>query len=198
MKQDVMPLVPDVIVIDTCVLISSVLRPLLLRMADAGFFVPVWSTRIGDEWRRTAGRLWKTPGPEIALQWQTLQEGFPEADMGDVDGYEDGLERSDPKDWHVIAAGRAAQERHAGSTVAIVTRNLKDFHRAELRRLGLYLFDPDQLMSRWWMRDARRVHTQLAALPDHIGIPDYEPETLEALLKRERLFRLNRLFHGAQ
>lgn len=193
-----MPLVPDVIVIDTCVLISSVLRPLLLRMADSGFFIPVWSTVIGEEWRRTAARLWKTPVSDIALQWQILQDGFPDADIGDVSDYQWGLERSDPKDWHVIAAGRAAMARHSGATVAIVTRNLKDFHRAELRRLGLYLFDPDQLMSRWWSHDAARVHAHLAALPQHIGIPEQQPETLESLLKRERLFRLNRLFQDSE
>lgn len=194
--QDALPVVPDVIVIDTCVLISSVLRPLLLRMADAGFFVPVWSTVIGNEWRRTAVRLWKTPAADIASQWQALQDEFPQADIGDVSAYECGLQRSDPKDWHVIAAGRAALERHSGATVAVVTRNVKDFHRTELRQLGLYLFDPDQLISRWWSHDASRVHAHLAALPDYTGIPGSEPETLEALLKRERLFRLNRLFHG--
>lgn len=197
MKHDALPIVPDVVVIDTCVLISSVLRPLLLRMADSGFFVPVWSTIIGDEWRRTAARLWKTPASDIAVQWQALQDGFPHADIGDVSDFKAGLQRSDPKDWHVIAAGRAAVMRHTGATVAILTRNIKDFHRAELRSLGLYLFDPDQLMSRWWTHDAPRVHAQLAALPEHIGIPGNKPETLEVLLKRERLFRLNRLFQAS-
>lgn len=192
-----MPLVPDVVVIDTCVLISSVLRPLLLRMADAGFFMPVWSTVIGEEWRRTAARLWKTPVSDIATQWQVLQDGFPDADIGDVSDYQCGLERSDPKDWHVIAAGRAAMARHTGAKVAILTRNVKDFHRAELRQLGLYLFDPDQLMSRWWSRDAARVQAHLVDLPQHIGIPENQLETLEVLLKRERLFRLNRLFQGS-
>lgn len=196
MTQDALPVVPDVIVIDTCVLISSVLRPLLLRMADSGFFKPVWSTVIGDEWRRTAARLWQAEAGDIALQWKELQVGFPDADMGDVGAYKQGLQRSDPKDWHVVAAGRAAMARHPGTTVAIVTRNVKDFHRTELRQLGLYLFDPDQLLSRWWSHDASGVHAHLAALPGHIGIPGDELETLESLLKRERLFRLNRLFHG--
>src|SRR5690625_171954 len=125
-----------------------------------------------------------------------MQDGFPHADMGDVSAYQQGLERSDPKDWHVIAAARAAMVRHPDGTIAILTRNLKDFHRAELRRLGLYLFDPDQLMSRWWLRDVQGVKAHLLALRDHIGIDHRQPEALEALLKRERLFRLNRLFHG--
>lgn len=190
------PVVPDVLVIDTCVLISSVLRPLLLRMAQSGCFVPVWSTIIGDEWRRTAARLWQSPTADIEQQWQALQNDFPDADIGDVSHFKAGLERSDPKDWHVIAAGRAAMARYSDSTVAIVTRNIKDFHRAELRRLGLYLFDPDQLMSRFWTHAPHQVCAHLTALPDYTGIPGGQPETLESLLKRERLFRLNRLSQG--
>lgn len=192
-----LPVVPDVLVVDTCVLISSVLRVLLLRMAKSGWFAPVWSPIIGDEWRRTAARLWQTPVDDIAQQWDALQADFPHADMGDVSPYKSGLERSDRKDWHVIAAGRAAVIRYPGSTVAVVTRNIKDFHRAELRQLGLYLFDPDQLMSRFWSHDADHVRRALAELPDHSLVPGRKPETLEALLKRERLFRLNRLFQAA-
>jgi len=191
-----LPLVPRVVVLDTCVLISSVLRPLLLDMARAGHIVPAWSPVIGTEWRRTAQRLWQASPGDIALQWDRMQADFPYADMGDVSAYQQGLERSDPKDWHVIAAGRAALARHAGATVAVITRNVKDFHRAELRRLGLYLFDPDQLLSRFWAHDASAVHGHLVQLTETITETAFAPDILESLLKRERLFRLNRLFLG--
>lgn len=191
-----LPVVPDVLVIDTCVLISSVLRPLLLRMAKADWFAPVWSPIIGDEWRRTAARLWQTPAEDIALQWGELQDDFPAADIGDVSQYKTGLQRSDPKDWHVIAAARAATAQCPRLTVAIVTRNIKDFHRAELRSLGIYLFDPDQLMTRFWSQDATRLQAHLAGLPEHAQVQGRELESLEVLLKRERLFRLNRLFQA--
>lgn len=184
---------PEMLVIDTCVLISSVLRALLLRMASTGWFEPVWSPVIGDEWRRTAARLWQTPEADIAQQWNALQREFPQADMGDISHYKNGLERSDPKDWHVIAAARAALHRYPDVTVAIVTRNIKDFHRAELRGLGLYLFDPDQLMSRFWLQRAEHLSGHLATLPDAVCAPGRTVESLEAVLKRERLFRLNRL-----
>lgn len=192
--QSALPVVPNVLVMDTCVLISSVLRPLLLHMAHDGWFAPVWSPIIGDEWRRTAARLWQTPMDDIAQQWDAMQADFPHADMGDVSAYKAGLQRSDRKDWHVIAAGRAAVNRYPGSIVAIVTRNIKDFHRTELRKLGLYLFDPDQLMSRFWSHDAEHVRRQLVDLSDRVLVPGRATEELETLLKRERLFRLNRLF----
>src|SRR5690625_2064757 len=148
------PVLPDVLVLDTCVLISGVLRSVLLGMARTGRVVPVWSAVIGDEWRRTAARLWQLPADDVAQQWHDMQDDFPDADVGDVSAYKAGLQRSDPKDWHVIAAGRVAMERYPGAVVAIITRNIRDFHRAELRQLGLYLFDPDQLLSRYWLHDA--------------------------------------------
>ena len=184
---------PEIVVIDTCVLISSVLRVLLLRLASTGWFEPVWSPVIGDEWRRTAARLWQTSEADIAQQWSALQRQFPQADMGDVSHYKEGLQRSDPKDWHVIAAARAALNQYPDATVAILTRNIKDFHRAELRGLGIYLFDPDQLMSRLWLQKAEHLSHHLAALPDVVCMPGCDVESLEAVLKRERLFRLNRL-----
>ncbi|HLU15973.1 MAG TPA: PIN domain-containing protein [Burkholderiaceae bacterium] len=194
--SDALPLVPDVVVLDTCVLISSVLRPLLLNMGQAGCFAPTWSAMIGKEWCRTAEKLWQADPDDVHKQWAAIQKAHPLADMGDVSAHLAGLVRSDPKDWHVIAAGRAALERYPDTKVAVITRNIKDFHRAELRRLGLYLFDPDQLLSRYWQHDAPAVRQHLVQLVEQITQAAFQPDTLEFLLKRERLFRLNRLFQG--
>jgi len=43
---------------------SGILRRLLLRLAEAGVFLPVWTERIGEEWRRNACRIWDIP-PEV-------------------------------------------------------------------------------------------------------------------------------------
>src|SRR3546814_7980339 len=40
------------------------------------------------------------------------------------------------RSWHVIAAGRAALAAKPDARVAVLTRNLKDFNRSELRHLG--------------------------------------------------------------
>lgn len=183
---------PDIVVIDTCVLISNVLRRLLLRMAEQGCFQPAWSTVIGEEWRRNAARIWGVESADIQVQWDELQRGFPQADQGDVGTYKEGLRRSDPKDWHVVAAALAAQARNPGKSVAVVTRNIRDFNRSELRQRGLLLFDPDHLLCLYWQATPELL-SRLCAL----SLVDYAEagradETLDAVLKRERLFRLNR------
>src|SRR5690606_42150656 len=188
--------IPGILVLDTCVLLSNVLRRVFLRLAAQGCFIPIWSERIGNEWRRNAARIWDVPHEDVAAQWRALQHAFPEADQGDVSPFEQGLHRSDPKDWHVIAAGRSAKGRHPGLTAAIVTRNTKDFNRTELRGYGLTLFEPDDLLLR--LHHAHRPH--MMALVPRIPIlaapPGQAPESLETILKRERLFRLNRAYRS--
>lgn len=189
---------PDVIVLDTCVLISNVLRRLVLGMAEAGLFRPAWSEVIGDEWRRNAGRLWSLPPETMHDHWAMLQAAFPDANQGDVEPFKKAWVRSDPKDWHVIAAAMAVQASHPGVAVGILTRNLRDFNRSELRRAGVAVLDPDSFLA-----DCGRLSPSvLAALLDKVAADALAlgkpPEPVAAVLKRERLFRLNKLCAAAE
>ena len=184
---------PDFVVLDTCVLLSNVLRRLFLRLAHKGCFAPVWSEVIGDEWRRNAARLWEVAPEAIALQWEEMQAEFPEANRGDVSAFKQGLVHSDPKDWHVIAAGRAVLAKHPEASVAVVTRNLRDFRRSELRRVGLALLDPDQLLVLCREPYRPELEAALEQVPQDLVDVGRPLEPLEAILKRDRLFRLARL-----
>ncbi|MDA8586574.1 PIN domain-containing protein, partial [Rhodobacteraceae bacterium] len=44
------------VVVDACVLFPTVLRELVLGVAETGAFQPLWSARILEEWRRAAAR----------------------------------------------------------------------------------------------------------------------------------------------
>ena len=50
-------------VLDACVLYPTVLREILIGVADAGLYTPVWSPRILAEWRHAAARLGADPHP---------------------------------------------------------------------------------------------------------------------------------------
>ena len=179
---------PGVLVLDTCVLLSNVLRRMFLQLAAREAVKVAWSPIIGDEWRRNAQRLWGTEPELLDLHWQYLQQAFPQADMGDVSEGKQGLRYSDPKDWHVIAAARAAQLRWPQEQVVVLTRNLKDFNRSELRRLGLQLSDPDQCL---WLMAHAGVSLSADVLAYLAADAAREGQTLsvEQMLKRERLFR---------
>jgi hypothetical protein len=175
---------------------SSILRPLLLRLAQAGVFAPVWSDRIGEEWIRNAARLWKVSTDDVAALWAQMQARFPDADAGDVRPYETGLRYSDAKDHHVIAAGLAKRARCGlprPPTVLVMTWNLKDFNRPEIRRAGLDVFNPDWLLTQWWTSSPELVQGALAATAGDVAALGREGEPLAITLHRERLYRLRAL-----
>lgn len=184
---------PDIIVIDTCVLISNVVRRVLLRLVDSGLFRPAWSPIIGDEWCRNAARLWEASLEDIQAQWGDLQVAYPDADQGDISEFKEGLKRSDPKDWHVVAAARKVRERIGPVNIAVVTRNIKDFNRAELRGFGLTLLDPDELLTRCWQQNADAVASALLKIEGDFEAVGRVSGPIDEVLKRERLFRLRRL-----
>lgn len=180
------------VVLDACVLMSGIVRRLLLRLAETGAFRPVWSQRIGDEWRRNAARIWQIDPQWLDTEWAEMQRRFPLADCGDARAFEQGLQYSDAKDWHVIAAARAAQQQ-AGATVVILTWNLKDFNRSELRRLGLRVLDPDRFLSERWAHDAAALARACETIATDAAALGGTPQPLPDALRRERLFRLQAL-----
>ena len=187
---------PPFIVLDACVLMSTVLRQLLLRVAGLGVFQPVWTEYIGEEWRRNAARLWGAPREILDGLWLDMNRAFPSAMEGDTQAYEAGLRYSDAKDFHVIAAGLARRARcglQRVPAVQVMTWNLKDFNRSELRRQRLDVFSPDVMLARWWQAGAPAMQAALAPVErDYVAL-GREPLALGAILHKERLYRLAKL-----
>ncbi|ALM87387.1 hypothetical protein ASB57_30105 [Bordetella sp. N] len=180
---------------------SSVMRPLLLQLADQQVYRPVWSARIGHEWVRNAARIWQVDRALVEQDWQAMQARFPDADAGELDAYQAGLRYSDPKDRHVIAAGLAWRAR-CGEQIApaagVLTWNLKDFNRSEMRRLGMDAYSPDRLLSFWWEQDPEPLRAALTQTMERLIAAGRQPEPLEVTLNRERLHRLRALMMAAE
>jgi len=193
---------PPKLVLDACVLMSGVLRPLLLSLAQDRWFEPVWSDRIGSEWRRNAARLWPIKSDVLELAWQEMQHTFPNANSATwpnreltPDTVSPALRDSDPKDWHVVMSGIQAKQLWPAQDVTIVTWNIKDFRRSELRQHGLNLTDPDRLLSQWWTSHPLQLTDHLQTVIEALIQSDRrQAESLEAFLKRERLYRLAKLY----
>ena len=187
----------EYVVLDACVLMSTLLRRMLLRAAEAGVFQPVWSARIGDEWRRNAARLWESTSADTLMEeWQRMQGAFPDADPGAADAYEVGLRYSDPKDFHVIATGLAKRARSGDQLtprVSVLTWNLKDFNRSECRRLGLQVYSPDRLLAAWWPDHREALLAATEGLAIDWAAMGRTPVSLASILHRERLYRYGKL-----
>ena len=105
-------------VLDTCVLYPVHLRDTLLRLAERGLYLPLWSEDILDE---LTDNLNERIAPEsVERLLAEMHRSFPEAEVTGYKSLIDSME-CDPKDRHVLAAAVRAE---AG---ALVTFNTRDF-----------------------------------------------------------------------
>jgi hypothetical protein len=87
---------------------------------------------------------------------------------------------------------------HVGS-VSVLTWNIKDFSRSELRRQQLGLIDPDRLLSHWWPTHRRQLSEALdLTVAELVSSGRRQPEPMLGMLRRDRLFRLAGLYELAQ
>lgn len=107
-------------VIDACVLAGALRRDLVLSLAFARTFEPLWSTRILDETRLAILRM--TGSVEESVRHiAEIEAVFPKARVKNFEHLESELSLPDPNDNHVLAAAIKGQAQ------IIATDNLKDF-----------------------------------------------------------------------
>ena len=126
--------------LDTCVIYPTVMREMLLEVAKAGGFEPLWSARILEEWQRAAIKLGPDGVAQAAGELVMLKRDWPRSEVTWPASLEARLWLPDPADVHVLAAAIA------GHAAAIVTVNAKDFPRGVLAEEGLSRADPDAFL----------------------------------------------------
>ncbi|WP_250281683.1 MULTISPECIES: PIN domain-containing protein [unclassified Frankia] len=119
--------------LDTCVLVPSRARDVLLEIASTGAYRPLWSTEILDELERTLRVLLGKRGtaPEetdayLTRLFRQMKTAFPEAPVTGWERLVPTIELPDPDDRHVVAAAVASRAD------VIITDNLADFPPAAL------------------------------------------------------------------
>ena len=95
--------------LDACVLYPTVLREILIGVARAGLYQPLWSDRILEEWARATVKL--GPGAEAVARGEVavLRAELPGACVTPKAGLEARLHLPDVADIHVLAAAIAAR-----------------------------------------------------------------------------------------
>lgn len=119
--------------LDTCVLVPSRARDVLLEIASTGAFRPLWSSEVLAELDRTLRRLLGKRGvsPEeteacLTRLFRQMETAFPDARVTEWESLVETIQLPDPDDRHVVAAARA------GRADVIVTDNLDHFPPAAL------------------------------------------------------------------
>lgn len=177
--------------LDACVLYPTVMREVLLGVAEAGLYEPQWSPRILEEWARAAAKL--GPGQEALARGEIAQAEarFPGATVTPRAGDEARLWLPDRHDVHVLAAAVA------GSADVLVTLNAKDFPRHTLSEEGVARADPDAFLC-----DLRVAHPEIVAGVAEKVRAEAERLSGEAwpirrLIKKARLPRLGKALEAA-
>jgi predicted nucleic acid-binding protein len=173
--------------LDACVLYPTVLREILIGVAKAGLYQPLWSDRILEEWARATVKL--GPGAEEIARGEiaVLRVEFPSASVSSKTGLEARLHLPDPADIHVLAAAIA------GGADVIVTSNAQDFPRHILAEEGLRRMDPDEFLRALYEKTPESVASVVEKVRSKAEALSGEPQPLRALLKRARLPRLGKL-----
>lgn len=126
------------VVLDACVLVPYQLADLLLRIADAELFEPLWSDELLSEVERNIVKLGIEPG-KAARRIAQMASAFPNATVA---GFEDLVPAmtNEPKDRHVAAAAVR------GGAALIVTANTRDFPPEALARYDIEVVHPDEFL----------------------------------------------------
>jgi len=174
------------LLLDACVMYPTVMRSMLLGAAKAGFFTPIWSDRILEEWALAARKIGPTGEVQARAEVALVKAGFPNASVTDYAGLETRLWLPDDNDIHVLAAAVK------GSGDAIVTLNAKDFPKNILAEEGLDRLDPDALLTSFFNQNPdvmRDLTVSVNAEADRLSGKTWD---MRALMKKARLPRFGK------
>lgn len=155
-----------VVIYDANVLYPSLLRDVLIRVAQRGLVRARWTERILDEVfdSLTANR------PDLDAARLARTRELMNASIRDVlvDGYEpliEGVTLPDQDDRHIVAAAIRAHAQ------MIVTSNLRDFPTGELGKWNLEAKHPDDFLVDQFHLDAIALHVILQQIADSANNP---------------------------
>lgn len=130
-----------VAVLDANVLHSYPLTLLLLELAVARLFLPVWSEDIHVEWIRSVVRARPTISMEqLGRRRRAMDAALPQANVSGYRSLIPSLSLPDPDDRHVLAVAVRAEAKW------IVTFNLRDFPEEALAPFHIIALHPDEFI----------------------------------------------------
>jgi len=126
-------------VLDACVLVPVTLCDVLLELAEASLFEPLWSAPILAETKRALTEKRGIAEDRAEYRIEAMRVAFPHAMLTGFDNLIPQM-RNHPKDRHVLASAVHAKCR------VIVTANLADFPEAVLAPYGVKAVHPDDFL----------------------------------------------------
>ncbi|MBV9502372.1 MAG: PIN domain-containing protein [Acidobacteriaceae bacterium] len=157
--------------LDSCVLYPARLRDLLLSLAAAGLFRPIWSNSIHEEWMTNvlANRpdLSKT---QLEATRSAMDRAFPAAMVSGFERLIPSLNLPDADDRHVLATAVYARAE------LIITVNLNDFPAAALRPYNIVAAHPDSFVDYLFDLNEAEAISAIAGMRSRLRAPAMTPD----------------------
>jgi predicted nucleic acid-binding protein len=169
-------------VLDANVLYSYPLTSVLLELAEARLYRPIWSADIHEEWTRNLRA--KRPDLEverIKRRREAMDTALPDACVTGYCRLIDGLDLPDPDDRHVLAAAIRAKAQ------VIVTFNEKDFPPEALAEFDVTAQHPDTFLRHFIDLDPNRVRDRLTDMVQRLERPSMTVDAYIDMLERQSL-----------
>ena len=129
------------VLLDACVLVPNALCDTLLRLAERGFYRPLWSERILEEVKYAILAAHpELDGIRVDARIAAMSGAFEDASVAGWEHTCAGLDLPDPDDRHVLAAAIKVGAQ------SLVTFNLKDFPDHHLSDSGVEVVHPDEFL----------------------------------------------------
>ena len=177
--------------LDACVLYPTVMREMLIGVARAGLFQPLWSARILEEWARATRKIDAAAEMFARGEIALLRAAFPKAEINPAPGLERQLWLPDQDDIHVLAAAIS------GSADVIVTTNRQDFPQNILTSEGVTRRDPDGFLWQLWSEHPDGVGALAKQVQSQAETLSGAPQPIRKLMKKARLPRLGKALEQA-
>lgn len=185
------------VLFDANVLVPAGLNDIILNFASAEMYQPLWSENILNEVSRTLTQKLDVSDLSAQRRLNAMNRGFPEAVVEGYEGLVAGIDCTDQKDRHVLAAAIA------GGAGALVTFNLKDFPTDLFELHGIDIEHPDEFLAGQFDLDGALCSKRIALLlkrwksaPQSVGeIVDYYCESLPEFCKELEKNRAAIEFH---
>jgi hypothetical protein len=128
--------------LDACILFQGRLTNLLLHLAEAKAFEPIWSDTIHAEWMRNLHSRMGIPIEKIRYRRSEMEKAFPVATVPATAALISAIQglsktAAQRRDAHVVATAVVAK------AAVIMTHNIKDFAPQALSHYGLSKIRPD-------------------------------------------------------
>tara|TARA_A100001037_G_C14921315_1_gene531797 strand:- start:31 stop:570 length:540 start_codon:yes stop_codon:yes gene_type:complete len=176
------------LLLDACVLYPTVIRNLLISVSGEQKWDLIWTEQIFEEWRRASNKINLEAKAQTEAEIAMLKSKYPKSMVNDYEKQIPKLYLPDKNDIHVLAAAIE------GKASSIVTLNLRDFPNYELKKYGIRVVHPDELLYREALENFNLISGFVTSILNDFNKNNANKLSEYRLLKKAKLNRLSKLF----